>query len=123
MAFKEAKEKGIKYKASLLFNGGTLKELLVRCKYYFTKEDWTVNQKMRAELLFTKYPQLQVAYRLCISLFHRRDSPRTLRHTLQFVNCYPQSHHGCRQADNGKGCDVMNYALMADAIFPKEGIG
>lgn len=69
LAIKEAKDKGLKYKSSVLTNGDTLKELLVRCKYllYKYEDDWTVNQKNRAELLFTKYPQLKVAYNLCIS--------------------------------------------------------
>ena len=68
-AVKDAKEKGIKYKPELLSNGDTRKELLVRCKYllYKYQEDWTLNQKQRAELLFTLYPELQVAYKLCIS--------------------------------------------------------
>jgi transposase len=69
VAIKEAKEKGIKYKPTLLSNGDTPKELLVRCKYllYKYEEDWTLNQKKRAELLFAKYPQLKEAYKLCIS--------------------------------------------------------
>lgn len=69
LTIKEAKEKGIKYKATLQSNGDTPKELLVRCKYllYKYEEDWTLNQKKRAEILFAKYPELQVAYKLCIS--------------------------------------------------------
>lgn len=67
-AFKEAKDRGLKYKSAVLSNGDTLKELLVRCKYLLDKyeDDWPLNQKIRAELLFTKYPQLRVAYNLCI---------------------------------------------------------
>jgi transposase len=62
-------EKGAKYKSELLSNGDTRKELLVRGKYllYKYEEDWTLHQKKRAELLFTIYPELQVAYKLCIS--------------------------------------------------------
>ena len=68
-AIKEAKEKGVKYKSELLSNGDTRKELLVRGKYllYKHEEDWTLHQRKRAELLFTLYPELQVAYKLCIS--------------------------------------------------------
>lgn len=86
-AIKEAKEKGIKYKPSLLSNGDTLKELLVRCKYllYKYEEDWTVNQKMRAELLFTKYPQLHVAYRLCIS-FRNIYKCKEKQHAMRKLN-------------------------------------
>lgn len=68
-AIKKAKEQGIKYKTEILTNGDTLRELLVRSKYllYKYEEDWTLNQKKRADLLFSKYPQLQQAYELCIS--------------------------------------------------------
>ena len=69
LAIKDAKDRGLKYKAAVLSNGDTLKELLVRCKYllYKYEDDWTLNQKKRAELLFTKYPQLKEAYNLCIT--------------------------------------------------------
>ena len=68
-AIKKAKEQGLKYKAELLSNGDTLRELLVRSKYllYKYENDWTLNQKKRADLLFTKYPQLKQAYDLCIN--------------------------------------------------------
>ena len=67
-AIKEAKEKGTKYKPEFLSNGDTRKKLLVIGKYllYKYEEDWTLHQKKRAELLFTLYPELQVAYKLCI---------------------------------------------------------
>ena len=68
-AIKKAKEQGLKYKAELLTNGDTLRELLVRSKYllYKYENDWTLNQKKRADLLFAKYPQIKQAYDLCIS--------------------------------------------------------
>ena len=68
-AIKQAKEKGLKYKAEILTNGDTLRELLVRSKYllYRYEEEWTLNQKKRADLLFAKYPQLKQAYQLCNS--------------------------------------------------------
>ena len=67
-AIKKAKEQGMKYKAEILSNGDTLRELLVRSKYllYKHEDDWTLNQKKRAELLFAKYPQIKQAYSLCI---------------------------------------------------------
>jgi transposase len=68
-AIKKAKEQGVKYKPEILSNGDTLRELLVRSKYllYKYEEDWTLNQKKRADLLFAQYPQLKQAYQLCIS--------------------------------------------------------
>ena len=67
-AIKKAKEQGLKYKAEILTNGDTLRELLVRSKYllYKYENDWTLNQKKRADLLFAKYPQIKQAYDLCI---------------------------------------------------------
>lgn len=67
-AIKKAKEQGLKYKAEILTNGDTLRELLVRSKYllYKYENDWTLNQKKRADILFAKYPQLKQAYDLCI---------------------------------------------------------
>ena len=67
-AIKKAKEQGVKYKAEILTNGDTLRELLVRSKYllYKHENDWTLNQKKRANILFAKYPQLKQAYDLCI---------------------------------------------------------
>jgi len=68
-SIKKAKEQGLKYQAEILTNGDTLRELLVRSKYllYKYEEDWTINQRKRAELLFAKFPQLKEAYGLCIS--------------------------------------------------------
>ncbi len=87
LAIKEAKEKGVKHKPTPLSNGDTPKELLVRCKYllYKHEEDWTLNQKKRAELLFAKYPQLQVAYKLCIS-FRNIYKCSERQHAIRKIN-------------------------------------
>lgn len=68
-AIKLAKEKGEKYHSIVLSNGDTPKELLVRCRYllYKFKEDWTINQTIRASLLFEQYPLLYIAYKLTVS--------------------------------------------------------
>jgi transposase len=67
-AIKEAKGKNEKHIPEVLSNGDTLKELLARSRYllYKTKEDWTLNQSKRAELLFAKYPVLEKAYKLSL---------------------------------------------------------
>jgi len=69
IAIKQAKENGIKYVPEVLTNGDTLKELLARSKYllYKFEEDWTINQKKRADVLFEKYPMLKSVYRLTLS--------------------------------------------------------
>ena len=61
-----AKQKGETYKAKLLPNGDTLKQLLARSRYllYKTPSDWTDRQKQRAILLFERYPDIKQAYKL-----------------------------------------------------------
>jgi len=66
---KEAKEKGMKYIPQVLANGDTLKELLARSRYllYKFEQDWTVNQRKRATVLFEKYPILKSVYQLTLN--------------------------------------------------------
>ncbi len=63
-AIKKAKEKGIKYKSILLSNGDSPKQLLARSRYVIAKkrDQWTKNQKERAELLFKHFPDIEIAY-------------------------------------------------------------
>jgi transposase len=77
-AIKTAKEANKKYEPEVLENGDTPKQLLARCRYILAKkqEDWTVNQKQRAAILFKKYPHLQHAY----------------HQTLAFRNIYEDSN-------------------------------
>jgi transposase len=67
-SIKEAKETKQKYSPPVFSNGDTLKELLARSRYllYKLEGDWTLNQARRANLLFEKYPQLKVAYKLTL---------------------------------------------------------
>lgn len=67
-AIKQAKERGERYYPQVLANGDTLKELLVRSKYllYKFENEWTVNQRKRAAILFEKYPSLKSAYKLTL---------------------------------------------------------
>lgn len=61
---KEAREKKIKYESEKLSNGDTVSQLLARSRYSLFKfeETWTLTQKERAELLFEKYPEIELAY-------------------------------------------------------------
>jgi transposase len=63
-AIKDAKEKGIRYKPTLLANEDSPKQLLARCRYVVVKKsnEWTQNQQQRAQLLFERYPILKSAY-------------------------------------------------------------
>ena len=73
-AIAKARKAKEKYVSFVLKNGDTPKQLLARCRYILArkKENWTSNQMERAELLFTRYPDLQHAY----------------NHTLAFRNIY-----------------------------------
>jgi transposase len=66
---KQAKEKGLKHIPLVLANGDTLKELLARSRYllYKFEQDWTMNQKKRASILFEKYPILKSVYQLTLN--------------------------------------------------------
>jgi len=76
-AIKTAKEQGVKYITSTFENDDTPKQLLARSRYIIAKKptDWTENQKVRAELLFKNYPNLQQAY----------------KHVLEFRNIYEET--------------------------------
>jgi transposase len=75
-AIKTAREKGLTYIPPVLSNGDSPKQLLARSRYIIVKKpnEWTDNQKQRAELLFENYPILKEAY----------------DHTLEFRNIYEE---------------------------------
>lgn len=79
-AIKTAKEQGGKYVPTTFENGDTPKQLLARSRYIIAKKpnEWTENQKIRAELLFENHPRLEQAY----------------KHTLEFRNIYEQTSRG-----------------------------
>jgi len=63
-AIAEARKKKIRYKAEVLTNEDTPKQLLARSRFVLAKNEWewTEAQKQRAELLFKRYPELKQAY-------------------------------------------------------------
>jgi len=69
-AIKTAKAQGNTYQPEILENGDTLKQLLARSRYllFKHKDKWTGSQKIRARLLFEKYPRLKEAYSLSLRL-------------------------------------------------------
>jgi transposase len=69
-AIEKAKQTQTEFKAELLSNGDSVKQLLARSRYVLYKKeaDWTISQKQRAQLLFERYPDLQKAYQLSIDL-------------------------------------------------------
>jgi len=58
------------FRAEVIGNGDTLKQLLARGRYVLYKRafDWTFTQKERAVLLFERYPHLETAYLLSMEL-------------------------------------------------------
>lgn len=63
-AIKDAREKKQKYIPVKYKNDDTPKQLLARSRYIITKfpKDWTKTQKIRADLLFSHYPNLKIYY-------------------------------------------------------------
>ena len=66
----EAKLSESSYHPTVFRNGDTAKQLLARSRYLLFKspEKWTEKQKLRAEILFEQYPDLQQGYSLTHSL-------------------------------------------------------
>ena len=69
-AIQKARENGKTYKAELLDNGDTHKQLLARSRYilFKPKTKWTKRQIERAEILFKLYPSIEKAYNLAQAL-------------------------------------------------------
>ena len=69
-AIQKARENGKTYKAELLDNGDTHKQLLARNRYmaFKSKTKWIKRQIERAEILFKLYPSIEKAYNLAQAL-------------------------------------------------------
>lgn len=69
-AILEAKTNQEKYKPTIFENGDTPKQLLARSRYilFKSRDKWTSNQKIRANILFENYPDIEQAYNLSQSL-------------------------------------------------------
>ena len=65
-----AKKDKIPFQPEILSNGDTVKQLLARSRYLLFKHPrkWSTEQKQRADLLFTRYPELQKGFSLSIRL-------------------------------------------------------
>jgi len=76
-AIDEAKKCNIDYEPKVYENDDTPKQLLARCRYVLAKkeEDWTENQKQRAEILFREFPKMKQVY----------------HHTLEFRSIYEET--------------------------------
>ena len=58
------------YTPTVLENGDTRRQLLIRSRYLLFKNEnkWTPSQRQRAEVLFRYYPELETAYNLTMQL-------------------------------------------------------
>lgn len=93
-AKKQAKKDGSEieeYRPQVMKNGETMRQIMARSKHiimmHFTK--WNNSQKLRAEILFEKYPRLKEAYDLTMeltSIFNRKISVDAAR--LQMAKWY-----------------------------------
>ncbi len=65
-AIDQAKVNKKAYVPEILANGETLKQMLARSRYllYKSEHNWTMEQKSRADILFSRYPDLRKAYDL-----------------------------------------------------------
>ena len=90
-AIKQAKKQGIKYKPIVLSNGDTPKQLLARSRYIIAKKpiNLTENQKIRIELLFKLYPELEKAHKHTIefrSIYENSDQLKALQRFNMWIN-------------------------------------
>ena len=87
-----AKENNEKYEPEILSNDDTVKQLLARSRYVLFKPEskWTLTQKIRAELLFERYPLLKTAYELAMRLNYifenTKDKGITFTHLAQWYD-------------------------------------
>lgn len=64
LALEQSKKTQKPYSPEILPNGETLKQLLARSRHllYKSESNWTIDQKNRAEVLWSRYPDIKRAY-------------------------------------------------------------
>lgn len=77
-AIERAKQSKKSFEPEVLSNGDTVKQMLARSRYilYKRSSEWTENQKQRAQLLFSLYPEIESAYKLSQQLSAIFDSTK-----------------------------------------------
>ncbi|WP_255491511.1 transposase [Dysgonomonas sp. ZJ279] len=92
-----SKENKKSYKPLVLGNGDTHKQLLARSRYLLFKAEskWTPTQRIRAEVLFNYYPNLETAYKLSMQLKgiyeHTKDKTLALTRLAKWYEVVEQS--------------------------------
>jgi transposase len=76
----QARDQGKVYHPEILSNGDTEKQLLARSRYllYKAPNKWSASQRERANLLFSKYPDLRKAYELCMMFRNIYESAHSI---------------------------------------------
>ena len=82
--YKKAKLADKAFKPEILDSGDTLKQLMARSRYalYKSRDKWTQSQRLRAKLLFERYPDIEIAYNLSDGLrkiYNQALDPDTAR--------------------------------------------
>lgn len=103
-----------KFHPERLENGDTVCELLARSRYLLmvSSNKWTDSQKIRAKLLFARYPDLKTAYGLCHSL----------RLIFSNKNATPQTAHESLKDwyDKVNDFDDKNFNTVSATIYERE---
>uniref|UniRef100_UPI002623E345 ISAon1 family transposase n=2 Tax=uncultured Tenacibaculum sp. TaxID=174713 RepID=UPI002623E345 len=107
---KDTKRNGKVYIPETFANGDTLKQLLARSRYllYKTKHDWTDKQKVRAQVLFEKYPDIKKAYGICQKLRNLFNNK-----TISKQVAYTKLAHWFKEVENS-GFKAFN--IVANSI-------
>ncbi|AIG39980.1 hypothetical protein IA05_10835 [Flavobacterium psychrophilum] len=90
-AIKIAKEQNLKYIPLTFDNDDSPKQLLAKSRYIMAKKpnQWTENQKIRAELLFRNYPLLHQAYKHTLEFRTFREGHAIIKEVLaEFYSFY-----------------------------------
>jgi transposase len=78
---KEARKEGKVFEPETFSNGDTKKQLLARSRYllYKPSSKWTTSQSIRAQILFSLYPELQKAYELTMMFRNIYETSRSVK--------------------------------------------
>lgn len=119
-AIKESKEQKQKYIPFTFENEDTHKQLLARCRYIVVKrtDEWTDNQKKRAEILFKNYPILERAYDHVIEfrdIYKCKTTEQANRKLIEWIEktneLKIQEFNSAANTINNKSETILNYFI------------
>ena len=108
-AIKKCREEKIKYAPAIYENGDSEKQLLARSRYllFSHSSKWNSQQLERALILFKKYPKIEKAYKLSMSLRNCYESSKNIPEAKKRLeNWY-------KQVDEAK---IESFYLPAETI-------